>query len=68
MVKWIKDGWVWGEGVRLAWMAGSIGDKGLRMLIRLLIVVQWIGDGWVWGVRVAWVKKKHARLLKLENI
>ena len=45
MVKWIGDGCVcmWG-GVRLSWMAGSIGDIGIRMLTRLLIMVKCIGD------------------------
>ena len=38
-----------GGGVRLAWMAGSIRDKGIRMLIRLFIMVKWIGDRWVCG-------------------
>ena len=54
-------------GLRLAWMAGSIGGKGIRMLIRLLIAVKWIGDRWVVGGEGG-LGEKNLRLLKLENM
>ena len=51
-------------GVRLAWMAGSIGDKGTRMLIRSWLNTQGMG-GCVGGE--GGLGEKNARLLKLEN-